>query len=238
MTGPRDDPPGRQPHLPDCPQLVLFDLDGTLSDSARGILASLRHAFAVNGLPPMSTSVERAILGPPFYETLPPLIGAAAFDDVIAAYRAHYGSVGMFDTAPYAGVRELLKALAARGTTLAVATSKPEAYAVPIVDFLGFGGVFATVGGDELDGSLRTKALVIDKVLRRLDRPPAGEVVMVGDRMHDVVGAREHGIACIGAGWGYALPGELESAKPAVVCGQPGDVLRVLNLDGRDAAAS
>jgi phosphoglycolate phosphatase len=238
VAGLHDDSTGRHSRSLHRPRVVLFDLDGTLSDSAPGILASLRHAFAVNGLPPMAPSVERAILGPPFYESLPPLIGEAALADVIAAYREHYGSSGMFDTRPYEGVRELLDALAAGGTTLAVATSKPEHYAAPVVEFLGMDNVFATVGGDELDGSLPTKALVIDKVLQRLGRPPADDVVMVGDRMHDVEGARAHGIAAIGAAWGYALDGELEAAEPHLICAHPRDVARALNLDGRDAAAS
>jgi phosphoglycolate phosphatase len=222
-------------------EIVLFDLDGTLSDSARGILASLHHAFAVNGLPPLPPEVERAILGPPFYESLPPLIGTAALPDVIAAYREHYGAHGMFDTAAYDGIVDLLAALRARGVRLAVATSKPEHYAVPIVEHLGMIGFFETVGGDELDGSLPTKALVLGKVLGRLGNPDPSTVLMVGDRSHDVVGAREHGIDAVGAGWGYGLPGEFESARPVLVCASPAELAVALGLpipDERDAAAS
>jgi phosphoglycolate phosphatase len=213
------------------PRFVLFDLDGTVSDSARGIISSLRFAFTANGLAPMTAEVERAILGPPFYETLPPLIGDVPLAEVIAAYRSHYGTVGMFDTSVFDGVAELLAVLRARGVTLAVATSKSEPYAVPVVAHLGLGDVFATVGGDELDGSLPTKALVLAKVLHRLGDPDPREVLMVGDRMQDVVGAREHGIDCVGAGWGYALPGELEAAAPALVCATPYDLARALGLD-------
>ena len=208
------------------PRVVLFDLDGTVSDSAAGILASLRHAFAVNALPPMDLEVERAILGPPFYESLPPLIREVPLASVITAYRAHYGGGAMFDATVYDGVVGVLDALRADGVRLAVATSKPEHYAVPIIERLGLGGYFETIGGDELDGSLRTKALVIDKVLGRLGRPR--DVVMVGDRSHDVEGAREHGLDCIGAAWGYALPGELAAAGAATICARPADVLEAL----------
>ncbi len=90
---------------------------------------------------------------------------------------------------------------------MAVATSKPEHYAVPIVEHLGLAEFFETVGGDELDGSLANKALVIGQVLARLGSPDPAAVLMVGDRSHDVEGARAHGIAAIGAGWGYALAG-------------------------------
>jgi phosphoglycolate phosphatase len=227
------------------PAVVLFDLDGTLSDSAPGILASLRHAFAVNGLPPMEPHIERAILGPPFYESLPPLIGDAVLGEVIAAYREHYGAQGMFDTRPYAGIREVLSALHGRGVRLAVATSKPEYYAVPIVEHLGMTEYFETVGGDELDGSLSTKALVIGKVLDRLGAPDPGTVAMVGDRSHDVFGAREHGIDTIGAGWGYGLLGEFDIARPALVCATVADLASALGVPGfapstgeRDAEAS
>jgi phosphoglycolate phosphatase len=208
---------------------VLFDLDGTLSDSAPGILAALRHAFVVNGLPPLDPHTERVLLGPPFYESLPPLIGGEEkLPGVIAAYRAYYGAGAMYDTSAYDGVRDVLATLRASGARLAVATSKPEPYAAPIVEHLGLAAFFDTVGGDELDGSLPTKALVIDKVLRRLGGPAPADVVMVGDRAHDVLGARERGIACIGAGWGYGMPGELERAGADPICGQPRDLLEVL----------
>src|SRR4051812_27247005 len=152
------------------PSVVLFDLDGTLSDSASGILAALRYSFAANGLAPLDAHTERTLLGPPFYDSLPPLIGGVEkLDDVIAAYRQQYGEGGLFDTAAYDGIRDVLEYLHGCDVTLAVATSKPEHYAVPIVEHLGLDGFFETVGGDELDGSLRTKALVIEKVLRRLD---------------------------------------------------------------------
>jgi phosphoglycolate phosphatase len=220
--------------------VVLFDLDGTLSDSAPGILASLRHAFAANGLPQLDPVIERGLLGPPFYESLPPLIGDVDLGSVIASYRERYGAGGMFDTAAYAGVVDVVRALSAAGRRLAVATSKPEHYAVPIVERLGLLEHFETVGGDELDGSLGTKALVIGKVLGRLGDPPAATVMMIGDREHDVRGAREHGIDCLGAGWGYGAPGELERAGAVRVCATPSDLLAPLGLADvdHDAAAS
>ena len=214
------------------PSFVLFDLDGTLSDSAPGILAALRHAFSVNGLPQLDPVQERALLGPPFYESLPPLIGAEALPAVITAYRAHYGSGGMYETELYPGMRGLLAALRAQGTRLAVATSKPERFAVPIVEHLGIAEFFDTVGGDELDGSLPTKALVIDKVLGRLGRPEPATITMVGDRSHDVLGARAHDIGTVAVTWGYATPGELESCAPLALCADAASLARELGIDG------
>jgi phosphoglycolate phosphatase len=218
--------------------VIMFDLDGTLSDSAPGILAALRHAFVVNGLPPLDERTERALLGPPFYDSLPPLIGTAAVPDVIDAYRDYYGREGMFDTSRYDGVVPVLAELRATGVRMAVATSKPEDYAVPIVEHLGLVEFFDTIGGDELDGSRASKALVIGEVLARLGRPDPATVLMVGDRSHDVEGARSHGIAAIGAGWGYGLPGELTAAGPIAICATPADLAVVLGLEGADAAAS
>jgi phosphoglycolate phosphatase len=213
------------------PAVVLFDLDGTLSDSAPGILASLRYAFEVNGIPPLDPQTERSLLGPPFYESLPPLLpDPAQLPAVIEAYRESYAGGGMYDTVVYEGVSVVLAAAVARGVRLAVATSKPEYFAVPIVERLGLAEYFETVGGDNMDGSLPTKALVIDKVLSRLGRPPPDSVYMVGDRRHDVLGAREHGIECVGAGWGYAAPGELATAGATVVCPRPSDLGPVLGL--------
>jgi phosphoglycolate phosphatase len=224
-------------------QTILFDLDGTLSDSARGILAALRHAFVVNGLPPMDARTEREVLGPPFYESLPPLIGDVPLEAIIAAYRESYsatdsrGAGGMFDTAVFPGVAELVESLRANGCRLAIATSKPERYAVPIVEHLGLADQFDVIGGDALDGSRGTKALVIAEVLRRLGNPAPSEVWMIGDRRHDVEGARAHGIESVGVRWGYALPGELEAAAPWAICTTATEVGNVIEA-GRDAAAS
>ncbi|MGH8961225.1 MAG: HAD hydrolase-like protein [Jatrophihabitantaceae bacterium] len=219
-------------------RVILFDLDGTVSDSARGILAALRHAFAVTGLPPMDARTELAVLGPPFYESLPPLIGDVPLDAVVDAYRDRYAQ-SMFDTSVFPGVLDVLDALRERGVRLAIATSKPEYYAVPIVERLGLSCHFETVGGDERDGSRPSKALVIAHVLSRLGDVDPADVLMVGDRSHDVLGARAHGIDCVAVGWGYALPGELEAAAPAQLCPTPADLARYLELDcGVDDAAA
>jgi phosphoglycolate phosphatase len=217
-------------------RVVLFDLDGTLSDSAPGILSALRRAFADHDVPPVGPATERALLGPPFYESLPPIVGEDKLWPVVESYRGYYAQT-MFEAVPFPGVPELVAALHRSGRRLAVATSKPEHYAVPIVEHLGLARYFASVGGDELDGSLRTKALVIAKVLARLGPPDPNDVIMVGDRSHDVVGAREHGIECLGAGWGYALPRELESARPLQICATPAEVGAALGIDAGYAQA-
>jgi phosphoglycolate phosphatase len=211
-------------------RFVLFDLDGTLSDSAPGILAALRHALDVHAIPRLDAHAEREILGPPFYESLPPIVGAHRLHSVIEAYRERYDTT-MYDTVVYPGVREVVTALAADGRRLAVATSKPEFYAEPIVEHLGLLPYFETIGGDSADGTRPTKALVIEQVLKRLGDPDPADVVMVGDRSHDVVGARAHAIECVAVTWGYAVPGELEQARPAHVVDTAADLATVLGTD-------
>jgi phosphoglycolate phosphatase len=192
-------------------RMVLVDLDGTLSDSAPGILASLRCAFADVGVPPLDAATERSLLGPPFYESLPPLVGADRVPAIVEAYRRHYDTA-MFETTVYDGMRDVLADLREHGLTLAIATSKPEFYAIPIVEHLGIHEFFDTVAGDALDGSRDSKAKVITEALRRLGSPAPEDVLMLGDRSHDVDGARAHSIDTLGAGWGYGTPGELAGA--------------------------
>jgi phosphoglycolate phosphatase len=150
----------------------------------------------------------------------------------------------MFDAEVYAGVPAVLAGLRERGVVLAVATSKLEEFAVPIVEHLGLRDYFATVAGDiQVDGAgpgqsggRGSKALVIAEVLRRLGDPDPATVLMVGDRSHDVIGAQAHRLACAGAGWGYGQPGELAAAGADPICATPAELARYLGLV--DAAAS
>ena len=120
----------------------------------------------------------------------------------------------------YDGVADVLAAARAAGRQIALATSKPEPFAVPIVGHLGLAEFFDTIAGDTLDAGRPTKALVVGEVLARLGADPS-TAVMIGDREHDVFGAAEHGIGCVGAGWGYGLPGELQAAGADPICARP-----------------
>jgi len=208
---------------------VLFDLDGTLSDSAPGILASLRASFAEAGLDWVDADTARSLLGPPFWHSLPPLVGEGRVEQVVAGYRRHYVAGGaMFDTSCYDGIPRALRALAEQGYRLAVATSKPEPHASRIVAHLGLDRYFTTVCGDTLDGDRDSKALVVGEALRRLGSPDPDTVLMVGDRSHDVLGAAAHGVDCAGALWGYGSATELTAAGALRLCASPADVLALL----------
>jgi phosphoglycolate phosphatase len=205
---------------------VLLDLDGTLVDSAPGILGSLAEAFAELGIPLPAGGLPNSLLGPPLYRSLPSLVGADVTPALVATYRQIYGERGLLDSTPFDGIDALLQDLAAAGVTMAVATSKAEVYAERIVAHRGWTDLFATVCGDTLDGNRPTKADVVAEALRRLGEPAA--VLMVGDRLHDVVGARKNGLDCLGAGWGYAEPGELEEAGAVTVLAKIDDLREAL----------
>ncbi len=207
---------------------VLFDLDGTISDSAPGILGSMQAAFAEHDIDWLDDATARSLVGPPLRVSLPPLVGADRLESVIASYRQRYETQGgLLNASLYDGIVELLTRLHGRGLCLAVATSKRESLAVEILSVLGVSSWFTVIGGDTLDGARGSKALVVGDVLTRLGSPPPDRVVMVGDRQHDVIGAAVHGVACVGALWGYGDREELEAAGAWAVCDQPTDLLEL-----------
>ncbi|WP_206340054.1 HAD hydrolase-like protein [Blastococcus litoris] len=213
-------------------RLVLFDLDGTLVDSSPGIAASVRHAARELGLPEPTPEQLRAMVGPPLQDGFALVLGVPASDvpHAVAAYRGHYAAGALLDVTVHDGVPELLDALREAGATLAVATSKPEPFAVRVLDHTGLLPVFASVHGATLDGSVRHKDQVVAAALAA--HPGARSPVLVGDRSHDVLGAAAHGLPCIGAGWGPAEDGELTAAGAAVVVGSPAEVPAALTKIG------
>ncbi|MEJ8279817.1 HAD hydrolase-like protein [Pseudonocardia spirodelae] len=200
---------------------ILLDLDGTLVDSAPGILGSLRRAIDEVGLDVPGPALGTHLLGPPLYRSLPPILGDDGTAAVLPVYRRLYGDEdGCLDCTPYPGVEELLRALSDAGVTMALATSKAEPSARKILAHHGWTDLFTEIVGDTRAADRPTKGAVVAEALRRLsdhghpyDTPP----LMVGDRLHDVEGAAEHGLRCEGAGWGYAEPGELQAAGATVV---------------------
>lgn len=222
-------------------RLVLFDLDGTLVDSTPGIWASIRVAAARLGLPEPTPGQLRSMVGPPLEEGFAGAFGltGADVDRAVLAYREHYTAgamsgqpptpgtpAAMFDATVYPGIPELLTVLGDDGAVLAVATSKPEPFAVRILEHVGLLGAFATVHGATLDGAVRHKEQVVAAALAA--HPDGVAPVLVGDRLHDVLGARVHGVPCIGAGWGPAPPGELAAAGAAAVVATPAGVRAAL----------
>ena len=209
-------------------RLVLFDLDGTLVDSSPGIVASVRFAAEALGMPEPTPTQLRAMIGPPLQEGFAGSfgLGGSDVDRAVAAYRVHYSAGAMLDAPPYPGIPELLAQLRADGAVLAVATSKPEPFAVRILEHVGLLASFASVHGATLDGAVRHKDQVVGAALAA--HPEGRDPVLVGDRAQDVVGAAAHGLPCIGAGWGPAEDGELAGAGAVAIAVTPADVPALL----------
>lgn len=184
------------------PQLVIFDLDGTLTDSAAGIVASFRHALGAVGATVPDGDLVGRIVGPPMHQTLQSMGLGAHADDAITAYRADYSSRGWAMNSVFDGIPNLLIDLRAAGVRLAVATSKAEPTARRIIAHFGLDGHFEVIAGASPDGVRSSKADVVAHALAQL-RPLPDEVLMVGDRSHDVHGAAAHGIETVIVEWGY-----------------------------------
>lgn len=200
---------------------VFFDLDGTLTDSKEGILNCLRYAFEKLGepVPPEETLLQ--FIGPPLQESF---IRWCGFTPERAAeglrlFRERYVPIGKFENAPAPGMAELCRRLKERGYVLALASSKPEAMCVPICERFGFAPFLDVIVGSA-PGDDWEKEDVIREAMGRLGLTEAqrDEILMVGDRKFDVLGARACGIACVGVEFfGYAQPGELAQAGAVAV---------------------
>ncbi|WP_319446368.1 MULTISPECIES: HAD-IA family hydrolase [unclassified Mycobacterium] len=184
------------------PDLVIFDLDGTLTDSADGIVSSFRHALGEIGAPVPEGDLSRKLVGPPMHHTLSAMGLGDRADEAIAAYRADYTTRGWAMNSLFDGIPDLLADLRAAGVRLAVATSKAEPTARRIIEHFGLDQHFEVIAGASVDGVRASKADVVAHALAQLEPIPA-VVLMVGDRAHDVEGASAHGIDTVVVEWGY-----------------------------------
>lgn len=190
---------------------VLFDLDGTLTDSGEGIINCAKLALETFGLPIPSYTEMRTFVGPPLSESFQRYgVPADKVEEAIRVYRSRYVPTGMFENTPYPGIRELLETLKAEGCTLYVATSKPETMSVTILERFGLAPYFTRICGASTDSSRSTKDAVIAYLLEQSEAKE--DMVMVGDTKYDILGAKAHGIPAIGVSWGYGSVAEMRDA--------------------------
>lgn len=190
---------------------VLFDLDGTLTDSGEGIINCATLALRHFGLPIPAYEDMRTFVGPPLRDSFIRFgVPADQADEAIRVYRSRYIPTGMFENTPYPGIRALLEALRAEGYTLYVATSKPEEMSVTILEKFDLAKYFHRICGASIDSSRSTKDAVIAYLLESSGAKE--DMVMVGDTKYDILGAKAHGIPAIGVGWGYGKVEEMEEA--------------------------
>jgi len=190
---------------------VIFDLDGVLVDSRAVFLSCVNHAFAKLGLPARADEELLPYIGPPFAYAFGELLGVAHDAPIVTAcidgYRERYATASLTETTVEPGIPEALEAL--DGRRLAVATSKPQAFAEPLLEAMGLRAHFAVVAGPDLSARAEDKTETLGRALHTLGPTRA---VMVGDRSFDISAAHAHGLPAIGVTWGIGTPGELHDA--------------------------
>jgi phosphoglycolate phosphatase len=193
-------------------ETVLLDLDGTLVDSAPGIVQTIAHTLRTLDYPVPPVGELLRWVGPPLPESFTLLGGVPKnrVDEALAIYRERYVDVGAYDSKLFDGVGALLRDLKERGTTLALATSKPHTPAVLMLEHFTLAHHFAVIATAWDDETRGEKPLIVGDALEELAKKghSVESIVMVGDRIHDVDGAKEHGLPSIIVGWGYGTGAE------------------------------
>lgn len=191
---------------------ILFDLDGTLTDPGVGITSSVAYALEAYGIKVEDKSKLNCFIGPPLHESFVKYYNMStllAFD-AITKYREYYSERGIFENEVYLGIPGLLQKLKQAGKAVIMATSKPECFAKRIAEHFNIDSYFDCITGSELDGGRVDKAEVIECALERMRITDRSKCVMVGDRLHDIIGAKKTGIHSIGVLYGYGSREELE----------------------------
>lgn len=194
---------------------ILFDLDGTLTNSKEGILNCVKYALEAKGVPVPSEEELMPFIGPPLMVSFQKYTGFSEQEakEAVEKYRQRYAVTGLFENAVYEGIEDVLKKLKEKGCVLAVATSKPEVFSKQILEHFHLDGYFQEIVGSALDGSRDNKEDVIREVFRRLSisEDKKEQVLMVGDRKHDIIGAKQCQIKALGVYYGFAPEGEMEA---------------------------
>lgn len=206
---------------------VLFDLDGTLTDSAEGITKCVQHALVNMGYEAPELDDLHCFVGPPLREMFMEYTGMSEADGerAVALYRERYVPTGIFENHLYPRIVKMLELFQKSGITMGVASSKPEVYVKQILEHFGIDDYFKVIVGSELNGERVHKKDVVEEAIRRLKMEKNKEqIVLVGDTKYDVEGAREVGIQCIGVTYGYGDQEELEASKPVYLAESVSDV--------------
>ncbi len=206
---------------------VLFDLDGTLTESGEGIINCAQYAFQQMGYPVPPREEMGVFIGPPLWDTFEKFgIPKERTEEAVQVFRSRYIPIGKFENKPYPGIPEMLEALKKRGYHLYLATSKPEETAVEIMDHFDLSKYFDLLCGAAMEGGRNSKEDVIAYLLQQAGRD--GEKTMVGDTKYDVLGASAHGIPTIGVSWGYGDVAEMRSAGAKAIVSTPQELLDLL----------
>ncbi len=211
-------------------KVILFDLDGTLTDPKPGITKSVQYALSKMGIEEEDLEKLTPFIGPPLIASFKEFYQLTEEEakEALQYYRERFSKVGLYENAVYEGIKELLGALQGQGKTLYVATSKPTVFSVKILEHFGLLPYFAGVIGSELDGTRVEKSEVIAAVLSEIENPELESILMVGDRKFDILGAKENNIAVIGVAYGYGGYAELKEAKPNYIIKTVAELKKIL----------
>lgn len=205
---------------------ILFDLDGTLTNSSEGIIKSCIHTFSHYGID-VPEGKQNTFIGPPLrYSFNKYGIPENEIENALARYRERYIRIGKFENHPYDGITEVLTALKIAGHRLFVATSKPEQTSCEILDHFGMSKYFEGICGATFDKSRDSKQAVIQYLLEK--HQPQGKIIMVGDTVFDVEGASAFGIPTVGVGWGFGKPEDMLAAGAVKIAYNMNDLLEIL----------
>lgn len=193
---------------------LLFDLDGTITDSESGITRCVEYALNHFGIQVNDLHELSRFIGPPLVDSFKDFYNFTDEQAAIATdkYRERYTNKGIYENKLYPGIKELLAEARQKGKTVILATSKPEIFARRILDYFELSSYFSFIAGSGLDGSLHTKTDVINYILQSNNIPDLSSVVMIGDRKHDIIGAKNTGIDSIGVLYGFGDYKELSEA--------------------------
>lgn len=211
-------------------EVVLFDLDGTLTDPGVGITNSVAYALNKYGIEVTDRSELYKFIGPPLQESFEHYYGFSKekAQEAVAYYREYYREKGIFENLVYEGIEELLKAISNSGKQIIVATSKPEEFAKKILEHFDLAKYFTYIAGSNMDGTRTKKAEVISYALETCNITDYSKVVMIGDREHDVIGANKVGVASIGVLFGYGDYAELKAAGASYIVETVEDMYPIL----------
>lgn len=206
---------------------ILFDLDGTLTDSGEGIMNCAEFALRHFGIPIPARDTMRVFVGPPLSDTFMRFgVPESNVQEAIEVYRSRYIPVGKYENTLYPGIYQVLEALHRDGFKLYVATSKPEAMSIEILEHFEIAKFFDRICGASMDSSRSTKDEVIAYLLEEVR--PDGTLIMVGDTKYDVLGAAVHKLPTIGVSWGYGTIEDLIEAGAASIAHSPVELLSLL----------
>jgi len=207
---------------------ILFDLDGTITDSGEGIINCAEFALKHFGLPIPSREEMRVFVGPPLRDTFYKFgVPQDRLDEAVEVYRSRYIPIGKYENNPYPGIEQFLADLKANGHRLYIATSKPEGMSIDILNHFGLAQYFDLIAGATLDGSRDEKAQVIAYLLEQIGS--LDDAIMVGDTAFDIIGARTHGIPGIGVSWGYGKVCDMEQAGAVAIADSVEQLFVLLN---------